>query len=99
MTLSLAVGYFLASLAVIGIAYQLIALAAVLRFFAKPVPRGRCSEPVTILKPLFGDEPRLVDNLDSFLTQDYSGPVQMVCGVGNSEDRALTAIATTRSLH
>ncbi|MEO6715888.1 MAG: bacteriohopanetetrol glucosamine biosynthesis glycosyltransferase HpnI, partial [Novosphingobium sp.] len=42
---------------------------------------------------------RLVDNLDSFLTQDYSGPVQMVCGVGNSEDRALTAIATTRSLH
>ena len=78
MTLAHAIGYLFAALAVIGIAYQAIALAAVARFFAGTARRGSGSEPVTMLKPLHGDEPRLVDNLASFLDQDYAGPVQMV---------------------
>lgn len=93
MTLAHLIGYFFAALAVIGIAYQLIALAAVWRFFAKPVQRGSGSEPVTLIKPLHGLEPRLVENLTSFLEQDYAGAVQMVCGVSDPEDAALAAVA------
>ena len=99
MTPSDLIGYFFAALAVIGIAYQLIALAAVLRFFARPAQRGGSSEAVTVLKPLHGAEPRLVDNLASFLEQDYAGPVQMVCGVGEPEDSAMTAVAALRDAH
>ncbi len=92
MTLALAIGYFFAALAVVGIAYQLIALAAVWRFFARAAPRSAGTEPVTILKPLHGAEPRLVENLASFLAQVYAGPVQMVCGVGGAEDPAVLAV-------
>ena len=96
MTLTLAIGYIFAALAVVGIAYQLIALAAVLRFFAGTAPRGTGNEPVTLLKPLHGAEPRLVDNLASFLEQDYSGAVQMICGVGDPRDGALDAVAAVQ---
>lgn len=97
MTLTLLIGYLFATLAVVGIAYQLIALTAVWRFFAGTAQRSTGSEPVTILKPLHGAEPRLVDNLNSFLVQDYAGPVQMVCGAGSPEDGALTAVAEVQS--
>ena len=97
MTLAHAIGYIFAALAVVGIAYQLIALAAVWRFFAATAPRGTGSEPVTLLKPLHGAEPRLVDNLASFLEQVYAGPVQMVCGVGDPDDSALAAVAEARN--
>jgi ceramide glucosyltransferase len=96
MTVTHTIGYFFVSLAVVGIAYQLIALAAVLRFFAKPAQRGNGSEPVSVLKPLHGAEPRLVDNLTSFLEQDYTGPVQMVFGVSSPDDGALAAVADVR---
>ena len=96
MTLSHSIGYLFATLAVIGIAYQLIALVAVWRFFARTAPLSTGSEPVTVLKPLHGAEPRLVDNLASFLAQDYVGPVQLVCGVGDSGDGALAAVAAVQ---
>jgi ceramide glucosyltransferase len=96
MTVTHTIGYFFVSLAVVGIAYQLIALAAVLRFFAKPAQRGNGSEPVSVLKPLHGAEPRLVDNLSSFIEQDYTGPVQVVFGVSSPDDGALAAVADVR---
>ena len=92
MTLAHAIGYFFAALAVVGIAYQLIALVAVLRFFARPEPCSSGSEAVTLLKPLHGDEPQLERNLASFLEQDYAGPVQMVCGLASPDDAAMKAI-------
>ena len=92
------IGYILAALAVIGIAYQLIALAALKRFFARPAPLGSGIEPVTILKPLCGAEPRLTENLASFLAQNYAGPIQMVCGVGDADDPAAAAVEQLRRL-
>lgn len=47
---------------------------------------------VTILKPLFGDEPRLKDNLATFLAQDHPGPVQLLCGIGDPGDPARHAV-------
>ena len=43
---------------------------------------------VTILKPLFGDEPRLKNNLATFLAQNHTGPVQLLCGIGDPADPA-----------
>ncbi len=47
---------------------------------------------VTIFKPLYGDEPRLFENLASFCGQDYPAPVQIVCGVQNPNDAAIAAV-------
>ena len=76
-------GMMLAALALIGCGYQLFAAIALKRFFARPPARPATAEAMTILKPLHGDEPQLGVNLESYLAQDYSAPVQMVCGVSD----------------
>jgi ceramide glucosyltransferase len=50
---------------------------------------------VTVLKPLYGAHPELYRNLARLCTQDYPGPVQVVCGVADPGD---PAIATVRDL-
>jgi ceramide glucosyltransferase len=52
---------------------------------------------VTILKPLYGDEPRLFENLASFCGQDHPAPVQIVCGVQNPCDEAIPAVARLKA--
>lgn len=47
---------------------------------------------VTILKPLFGAEPGLYDNLLSFVQQEYPGAVQIVFGVASESDPALPIV-------
>ncbi len=47
--------------------------------------------PVTILKPLYGSEARLEENLESFFRQDYPN-FEMVFGVRNCEDQALRVV-------
>jgi ceramide glucosyltransferase len=74
-----------------ALGYQIQALLALKRFFRTSPKSEINSAPVTILKPLYGQEPQLTANLASFLAQDYSGPVQLLCGVGNSQDSAITA--------
>jgi ceramide glucosyltransferase len=90
------IGSAFAALAVIGIAYQLIALAALRRFFAEPAPRGKGQQAVTLLKPLHGAEPRLAANLGTFLNQDYAGPVQFLFGVEAADDQAVATVSTLR---
>lgn len=85
-------GTALATLAVIGCAYQLFAAVALRRFFARPRPTATASEAVTILKPLHGNEPRLAANLATFLDQDYDAPIQIVCGVRDPQDLAIGVV-------
>src|SRR5262249_22421278 len=68
-------------IALAGCAY-LIAAALLVGRFMRQDPRTSpdAAPSVTILKPLHGDEPGLLDNLASFCAQDYPGGVQMVCG-------------------
>jgi ceramide glucosyltransferase len=85
-------GYVLAygamALAGVGLLYQLFALGAVWRFFAaQPAPHAP-AQPITILKPLHGAEPRLAENLAGFISQDYPAPVQIVLGTNAPEDAA-----------
>jgi ceramide glucosyltransferase len=99
MTLTQGIGCGLAILAGIGVVYQLVSLYAFRRFFAQPAPRSTSRDAVTILKPLHGSEPRLGENLATFLVQDWPGPLQMVCGVGESGDPAVTTVETLRAAH
>ena len=48
--------------------------------------------PVTILKPLHGDEPLLTQALGSLCLQDYPPGYQIVFGVAEASDAALTAV-------
>lgn len=76
----------------LGCAYMILAAMLVARFVrSRPAPPAAAGPPpgVTVLKPLYGDEPGLSDHLASFCFQDYSGPVQVVFGIQSRTDPAL----------
>ena len=84
------------------IGFAIIAAAACYVLFAVYAARrplrdgdGGCAaqgtEPVTILKPLCGTEPRLYENLRSFCTQD-GPPFQLVFGVRDCNDPAIAVV-------
>jgi ceramide glucosyltransferase len=75
--------------ALVGCAYTLFASVLVLRF--RPARRTGLTSypPVTILKPLDGAEPDLFTRLASFCTQDYPGPIEIICGVQAGSDPAI----------
>ena len=51
---------------------------------------------VTILKPLHGTEQGLLENLASFCTQNYPGPVQIIFGVQDPRDDAIAVVERLR---
>lgn len=91
-------GIVFAGLAAIGVAYQAFAWIMLGRFF-RPQQAPPSSQAVTLLKPLYGSEPRLQDNLSTFLTQNHTGPIQLRCGLTDAEDPARTAVEALRSEH
>lgn len=63
-------------LAVVGSVYLAVAAIMVGRFARRRASTRPMSAPgVTVLKPLHGDEPGLLDNLVSFCAQEYSGRI------------------------
>lgn len=87
----------LAAASVAGMIYQLAAAAQLRRFLDLPPPHPSSRPKVSFLKPLCGNEPHLADNLRSFCRQDYPAP-QIVCGVADAADPALTAVEQATSL-
>ncbi len=86
------VGY--ASL-VIAAGYSLVVLAAVLawrNYTSRPRHNPATQTPVTILKPLCGDEPGLYEHLRSFCLQQYS-QYQIIFGTLDAADPALSVVA------
>lgn len=79
----------LASLA--GAVYLVAAAAALRRFAALPAPRPAARPPVTILKPLCGEDAGLYENLRSFCEQAYPA-VQVVFGVHTAADPAVPVV-------
>lgn len=49
-------------------------------------------EPITLLKPLHGAEPRLAENLSTFLAQRWPAPVQLLAGVQAPTDPAADVV-------
>ncbi len=99
MTFAAALAFLFCALAAVGCVYQAFALIAVARFFARRPEAGNLAEPVTLLKPLHGGEPRLGENLASFLAQDYGAPVQFLCGVNTPGDAAAPVVRDLIAAH
>jgi ceramide glucosyltransferase len=89
-----------AVLAGMGVVQAVAGAVLVGRFAASgpsPAKRERDSRPpITILKPLHGDEPLLEQALASVCTQDYP-EYQVVFGVGDAADPALPVVARLRA--
>jgi ceramide glucosyltransferase len=91
-----AIGGICAACASLGCLYLLAALCIVLA--RKRTQKARAiPEPVTILKPLHGAEPRLDECLTSFCTQEYQAPVEIIFGVQDCDDPALLVAASVKS--
>jgi ceramide glucosyltransferase len=79
----------------LGMVQACAGVLAVRRFAARlPVPPGP-RPPVTVLKPLHGDEPLLEAALATFFTQDYPD-YQLVFGVDDVHDPAVAVVARLR---
>lgn len=83
-------------IAAAGLAQGALGLALTRRFAARPAAVPRARPPVTVLKPLFGDEPLLEDALASLCAQDYPG-LQIVFGVQDPADPALRTVERLRA--
>jgi ceramide glucosyltransferase len=58
--------------------------------------RSFSPEPITILKPLRGQEPLLAEALTTLCEQDYPAGYQIVCGVGDGDDAAVPVVNALR---
>jgi ceramide glucosyltransferase len=94
--LEVTLAYACAAGAVVGVGYTVLAGALIGRFFARAVSEPSTFPPVTIVKPLHGNEWALLANLSSFCRQDYPGPVQFLFGVHDSADPALQTVDDLR---
>jgi ceramide glucosyltransferase len=85
---------------VVGCGYLVGATLLIDRFACKtPSVRRRSMSGVTILKPLHGAEPGLLQNLASFCVQNYPGPVQIVLGAQDPRDDALAVVERLQADH
>lgn len=82
----------------VALAYLIGVTAAAWRFARRrivaPPHEPACRPPVSVLKPLYGAEPGLAENLRSFADQDYP-EFQLVLGI---RDRADPALPIARAL-
>lgn len=85
----------LACLTGAGLLQSIAGWAALSRFRARRVADARSLPPVTILKPLHGDEPLLEDALASACQQDYPA-FQIVFGLQDPDDAALPVLRRLR---
>lgn len=92
------VGWVFCAAGLAGAAYAVACISAIRQFKNSNMPAGT-PEPVTVLKPLYGAEPRLAENLSTFCEQDYPAPVQLVLGMHQTDDDAFTIAHSVKSGH
>ena len=71
--------------------YWLAALACIAAFARGRAPTAHGAPPVSILKPLRGDDGHLYENLRSVCTQDYPA-FEVLCGVRSPRDPATAVV-------
>jgi ceramide glucosyltransferase len=83
-------------LALISAGYALAAVCLAGRFKRAHPGVPAKTPPVTLLKPLHFDEPRLRENLESFCRQTYPAPTQIVFGVQDPLDPAIKIVESLK---
>jgi len=97
---TLDIGSLCAALAALGCVYLIAAIAvATIWNPSRDAEAAITPEPVTILKPLFGREPRLEECLTSFCAQSYAAPVQIIFGLHGRADPALPVVQSVKASH
>jgi ceramide glucosyltransferase len=91
-------GWAVIAAALLGVIYALVAVA-VANWRAESAGTVPPCPPVTLLKPLHMDEPRLRQNLETFCRQDYPAPVQIVLGVQDPLDPAIRVVEALKRDH
>lgn len=86
-------------LAICGSVYGLFAAYLTRQLGRKRRPPATVFPGISVLKPLYGAEPELVENLASFCRQIYHGPVQIVCGIQNPADPAKAAVVALQQTY
>ena len=82
----------------VGLAQAMSGWLAVRRFMRHARQSElRDPQPITVLKPLHGDEPLLEQALESVCVQDYPAAWQVVFGVSRPDDAALPVVQRLRS--
>lgn len=94
-----ALGWLAIALSACGIGFLLVAADTFRRFLAAARPAPARPEAVSLLKPLYGAEPRLFDNLATFLTQAHDGPLQLVLGVQRANDPAIGVVDALKAAY
>jgi ceramide glucosyltransferase len=87
----IALAWLLCAASAAGSLYLLFAGVAVRRFAARAQPSVPVAAPVSILKPLCGEDAGLYDNLESFCRQEYP-QWQVVFGVQDPGDAAIPVV-------
>jgi ceramide glucosyltransferase len=81
-------GWIAAGLSAVGLLQAVAGAVLVRRFVRRPPAKPASLAPITVLKPLHGDEPLLEEALASVCQQDYT-VWQVVFGVQSESDTAL----------
>jgi ceramide glucosyltransferase len=90
------IGY---TLCIVGTGYACFAAFVLERFQQLKHPHPESSvQPVSVLKPLCGAEPRLLSNLDTFCQQTHPD-YELVFGVRSPADPAIGVVDELRALH
>ncbi|WP_010162767.1 bacteriohopanetetrol glucosamine biosynthesis glycosyltransferase HpnI [Sphingomonas sp. PAMC 26617] len=92
-----ALGWLAIVVAACGVVYSTAAALVFRRYFAAATPAPIRHAAVTLVKPLYGAEPRLYENLASFLALDHAGPVQLLCGIQRRDDPAIAVVEALRA--
>ncbi len=82
------------TLAAIGGVLEIAGWMATHRFARRAPAPPPGTEPITVLKPLHGAEPLLVEALSSLCEQDYPPGFQIVFGVHHDADPAIAVVRT-----
>ena len=85
------------TLGVISSLYACVAALLVRRFAGQKVMNITQAPSISLLKPLYGDEPSLYEALASFCRQDYQGAVQIIFGVQAEDDLAIAVVRRLQS--
>ncbi len=93
-------GWLFVVLAFAGAVYAVVASFQITKFVSRPMHTAARTYPaITLFKPLHGNEPALEENLESFFTQEYPAPCQLLFGVHDANDGAVPVVEKLRARH
>lgn len=93
----IALGWLAGALSLVGCLYMVTATVLTARFLARRSPAALPPTPVSLIKPLHGAYPGMVEVLEGYCDQDYGAPVQIIFGVRDPADPAVAVVDALRA--